>query len=564
MLYLWPLSLLIAAIAFFFGVFVLSKAPRDEMNVLYFLCCSFLTFWLFIRFAFHQAFSYEAALLWLRLMAFWPFGFAFLLHFILIWSEKASKLQKKALLPLLYVPAAFIAFLDLTITLNINKPQNTAEGWIFQAPNDFIAVISLIWGSFAVILSFLLCLLVYWHNPQWIKQQQAKILSIGFVFSLFGVIIELFPISDQTQGLSVDSVLILIWCASSGWAIWRYKLFRLTPAIAAESILATMSNFLLLVDQQGKISSINAATIDLLDCTQSEITGQEVASLFPSEFRSEIRAQGKRAIEYLRFHFSKPTETLFSAPDHRKTPVILSVTKIQDNMGTDLGSAFVGSDLSDLKVAEKKLRRQKEELSQFAHTMAHDLQNRLFSIQGYADLLKDEYRPDYVLKINQLAISMSELLKRSVTLADAGLVVEKTDLVDLNELIAEFVENIVPGTIAFMQDRLPLVIGDHQKLSELFQNLLENAVSHGKPSTISVKSQIFEDRADILVSNDGKVVPLDQRDKILQSSFIQEKQVGGIGLIIVKRIIEAHGWHIRLDNAEETIFRITIPSSELR
>ncbi|MFW9915692.1 MAG: ATP-binding protein [Candidatus Thorarchaeota archaeon] len=564
MLYLWPFSLLIAAITFFFGVYVLSKAPKDEMSFLYFLCCSFLAFWLITRFAFHQAFSYEAALLWLRFMTVWPFGFAFLLHFILIWAEQDRKLQKKVLLPILYVPAAIVAILDLTITLNANKPQNTAEGWIFQAPNDYIAVISLIWGFSTVFISFLLCFLVYWHNPQSIKKQQAKILTLGFFFSLFGVLIELFSVSFQFQTLLVDSLLILAWCASSGWAIWRYKLFQLTPAIAAESILAAMSNLLLLVDQKGRISSINTAAFDLLGCSQSEITGQEVTSLFPPTFRSEIRTQGKNWIEYLRFYFSRPTETLFLTSNQQKIPILLSVTKIEDTLGNDLGSAFVGSDLSDLKVAEKKLRRQKEELSQFAHTMAHDLQNRLFNIQGYANMLKDEYGPEYVLKINQLALSMSELLKRSVTLADAGLVAEKTDVVDLNDLIATIGENTIPGNIAVARDHLPSVIGDRQKLSELFQNLFENAVNHGKPSMISVKSQIFEDRVDICVSNDGKVIPLDQRDKILRSSFIQEKQVSGIGLIIVKRIIEAHGWQIQLDNAEDTIFRITIPSTELR
>ncbi|MFX0116517.1 MAG: PAS domain-containing protein [Candidatus Hodarchaeota archaeon] len=315
-------------------------------------------------------------------------------------------------------------------------------------------------------------------------------------------------------------MLILIWCISSGWAIWRYKLFRLTPAIAAESILATMSNFLLLVDQQGRISSVNTAIADLLDCSQSEIIGQNVTFLFPPGFKTEILSQGESAIEYLRSYFHKPIETLIYTSGHRKIPIILSATRIEDDMGTDLGSAFVGSDLSDLKAIEEKLRRQKEELSQFAHTMAHDLQNRLLSIQGYSELLKDGYHPTYVLKIDQLAVSMRELLKRSIILADADLVVEKTDFVDLNVLISEIVENTVPGAIAFRHDHLPSVIGDPQKLSELFQNLFENAVKHGKPSTISVRSQIFEDRVDILVNNDGKAIPLDKRNKILQSSFI--------------------------------------------
>ncbi|MFX0116473.1 MAG: ATP-binding protein, partial [Candidatus Hodarchaeota archaeon] len=204
--------------------------------------------------------------------------------------------------------------------------------------------------------------------------------------------------------------------------------------------------------------------------------------------------------------------------------------------------------------------RQKEELSEFIHTMAHDLRNRLLSIEGFANMLNTEYNPAYAERIRRLAKNSSELLRRSVALADAGLVIEKTEEVDLTQLVQEVAKTTIPENISFKLDHLPMVAGDCDKLSQVFQNLLENAMTHGSPTKIEVTSQDVEKGTDIRVFNDGKSIPNEIRSKIFDRGFSTKAERSGLGLAIIQRIIDAHGWQISLVDKSETTFKIHIPA----
>ncbi|MFX0116481.1 MAG: PAS domain S-box protein [Candidatus Hodarchaeota archaeon] len=209
--------------------------------------------------------------------------------------------------------------------------------------------------------------------------------------------------------------------------------------------------------------------------------------------------------------------------------------------------------------AEKQLRHQKEELSEFAHAMAHDLRNYLLSIQGFADLLSSTYNQDYAKKISQLAQDMNELLFRSVSLADAGLIAEKTDEVNLSQLVQSAAETVIPQNIRFIQKDLPIVSGDYKKLLEVFQNLFENAVTHGNPTIIEVKPMEVEDGVNILVSNDGNPIPPEHRHEVFSRHFTTKEDGGGLGLAIAQKIINAHGWMIKVEDSAKTTFSIFIP-----
>lgn len=213
--------------------------------------------------------------------------------------------------------------------------------------------------------------------------------------------------------------------------------------------------------------------------------------------------------------------------------------------------------------AEEVLRQQKEELSEFAHAMAHDLRNHLLSIQGYADLLQTtSYDLAYAEKIDLLAQNMNEMLQRSVILADAGLIVEKTDEVDLGQLVQEVAKTIIPQDVNFQQDELPRVLGDHKKLSQVFQNLFENAVTHGKASKIEVRLGDADDGFMILVSNNGVPIPAKDRKRIFERKFTTKEEGGGLGLAIVEKVVAAHGWTISLEPKPKPkpTFGIFIPS----
>lgn len=210
---------------------------------------------------------------------------------------------------------------------------------------------------------------------------------------------------------------------------------------------------------------------------------------------------------------------------------------------------------------EETLRQQKEELSEFAHAMNHDLKNYLFAIRGYADLLQRECDSAYPERIHQMVQGMSALLQRSVTLADAGLVIKKTDTIDLTSLMKEVAESIIPENVNFSLDDLPTVQGDREKLAQVFQNLFDNAITHGEPRRIGIHSQTLADGINIHISNDGTPIPVHDHPKIFQRGFTT-KEGQGLGLIIAQKIIKAHGWEIELLERPETTFRILIPKAE--
>ncbi|MFW9915693.1 MAG: PAS domain S-box protein [Candidatus Thorarchaeota archaeon] len=211
-------------------------------------------------------------------------------------------------------------------------------------------------------------------------------------------------------------------------------------------------------------------------------------------------------------------------------------------------------------VSDITLHHQKEEeLSDFAHSMAHDLRNRLVAIEGYAALLQKEHNESYIEKIGNLAKDMNELLYRSVMLADAGLVIEKTDLVELTQLVQEVAESVIPDNVSFRHDPLPAVRADRHKLAQVFQNLFENAVIHAKPRKIEVRRRDTKDSIRIWITNDGTPIPSENRSKVFRRGFTTKADGTGLGLNISQRVIEAHGWRIRLENAPDTTFSIAIP-----
>lgn len=239
----------------------------------------------------------------------------------------------------------------------------------------------------------------------------------------------------------------------------------------------------------------------------------------------------------------------------------LAVSLVRDEKKQSLFVIGTVKDSTERKEAEEHLKRQKEELSEFAHAMAHDLKNRLLSIEGYAEILQAEYDKSYAKKIQTLAEDMNEFVRRSVTLADAGQIIDKTEELDLTQLVQEVAETIIPANVSFSNDKLPLIVGDRGKLFQVFLNLFENAITHGEPSKIEVRGQQTEDAVKILISNDGQPIPLEDRLHIFQRKFTTKpgRPGGGLGLTIVQRVVEAHGWQISLKDTIDTTFCITIP-----
>ncbi|UCE12274.1 MAG: PAS domain S-box protein [Candidatus Heimdallarchaeota archaeon] len=242
-------------------------------------------------------------------------------------------------------------------------------------------------------------------------------------------------------------------------------------------------------------------------------------------------------------------------------PADLSTAVIFDEKGYPASLIGVIRDITERKIAEEKLIRQKEELSDFAHFIAHDLSNCLTSIEGYTQLLDLEYDETHI--ISKQVEYMKKLLTRSLALADAGLAVKKDEDVDLNILVEGIAETVIPKNVIFTHDELPIILCDQDRLAQVFTNVFENAILHGKPQKIMIKVKTSENSHEILLLNDGEKIPSEIQKRIFDYGFSTLKDSMGLGLSIVRKIVEAHGWGITVQSDDEsTSFQITIPLEE--
>ncbi len=211
---------------------------------------------------------------------------------------------------------------------------------------------------------------------------------------------------------------------------------------------------------------------------------------------------------------------------------------------------------------EKKLRKQKRELSHFAHMMAHDLRSNLTSIKGFAQLMSN----DSDNKISHIILNkiqqIQNLLETSLQLADSGKVIDNPELVDLNDLTKEIAKSILPKHIDLKIDGLPKVSADKNRLYQVLKNILENAFIHGNPKTIKIYSHLKNISHLVFIENDGEPISKEIIENFHNSNFSIDFSNKHIGLKIVKRIIEAHNWKIKIKDQPYTTFIIKIPTSD--
>lgn len=211
----------------------------------------------------------------------------------------------------------------------------------------------------------------------------------------------------------------------------------------------------------------------------------------------------------------------------------------------------------------RHLKAKSNQLSDVVHTISHDLKASLQLIMSYADLAKAECDSPDIEAIAQLAGKITEMMDRSIELADEGLVVKKTDQVNLKQVVMETASTMTTHNVEFRVGQLPVVEGDQTKLSQVFLNLFRNAIEHANPNHISVTMVNADNEVEILVTNDGEPIPEEYRHNLFDRGVSNKGSEGGLGLFIVKRVVEGHGWTIELADELDTTFRITVPKNEL-
>lgn len=239
-------------------------------------------------------------------------------------------------------------------------------------------------------------------------------------------------------------------------------------------------------------------------------------------------------------------------------------------------------ELAERKKLIQQLEANNAELERFTYTVSHDLRNPLVTIKGFLGMLERdirENRREHIAsdfqRISNAADKMQALLVDLLELSRIGRIINPASEVNLSELAIEAVDTL-DGRIRSKNINvsvsldLPTVAGDRIRLREVFENLIDNAAKYmGEQEDPLIEIGCRDEGEKIIfVKDNGMGIEESYRTRIfgLFEKLNPTSEGTGIGLALIKRIIEVHGGKIWVESeglGTGSTFCFTIPDCHL-
>lgn len=204
-------------------------------------------------------------------------------------------------------------------------------------------------------------------------------------------------------------------------------------------------------------------------------------------------------------------------------------------------------------------------MGQMASMIAHDLRNALSSVKMNLQILGSHHRKEGDGQTESCEIALGQvrymetILNDMLTFARPGSA--EFDWVDLGDTLRTASLSLLPETTQKSidlrmegEEKLPTIMADRNKLLQLFQNILSNAV-HAVPEwghiTIRTRCLLHESQpaVEVRIEDDGPGISPQNADKVFEPFFTTSARGTGLGLAIVRRIVAQHGGRVYLDAA---------------
>jgi PAS domain S-box-containing protein len=586
--YLALTFLLSSGLCFFLGSFVFSQDTKNPLNRLFMLLSISASYLAFMEFGSLQAQVPNTASLCLRLGSFWPISIAILFHFVLVLTDKPNLLKSKATYALIYGPALAFSILGLVTDLITGQPTKQYWGWTYTMPhNMLVPALVNAWATGIAIVSAFMCVRYDLRTKDKRKKQQDRYVLVGIctpaAISIFAQVL-LTPFQKSVPGLITLSFIPGI--AFMGYAIWRYRFFILTPATAAQGIISTMADALLLVSPEGEILTANQAALNFLGFKETEMVGRSMEVLFPEEERKKVTFKSTMLEELTQKGSIKEVETSFITKYGGKLSVSLSTFLMRDKDGAPQGIVCIARDITERKRAEEEKLKMEQQLNlagrlaaigELAAGVAHELNNPLAAIQGFAQLLKsrdnlDETERKDLETIYREAQRVSRITQNLLSFARKHK--PEKSLISINEAITKSLDlhsyrmkvNNIELSLE-LDPYLPQTMADFYQMQQVFVNIINNAeqsmTEAFKRGRLRIETKKVGEMIRITFTDNGPGIPEENLKRIFDP-FFTTKEVGkgtGLGLSICYGIIREHNGHIyaRSKYGEGATFVVEIP-----
>ncbi|MEM7040100.1 MAG: ATP-binding protein, partial [Bacteroidota bacterium] len=380
----------------------------------------------------------------------------------------------------------------------------------------------------------------------------------------------------------------MLLALAGGYGIFEINL-RLAQKISQSNaqfkiVSENSTDLVALHDDEGKIIYISPSVKDMLGFEVEEALGDVATQFIHPEDR-------KGALEiYVNQLFGKRNRVRMEYRLVRKngSTIWVEVVGIPLQDATDSGATIITTsrDISKRKKAEaetaqyhESLRQINEELDQFAYVVSHDLKAPLRGIANLSQFIMEDLAEEDIALPEDVQTNigllqdrvrrMEAMINDILAYSRAGRIQDQEGIIDVKKVLTEIVDSIaLPADFeVVLPENLPEIAGSRVAFAQVFTNLISNAWSHHDKATgkITIGYAREDGFHQFSVQDDGPGIAAEHHERVFNVfEHLKQKDKGtGIGLAIVKKIVEAVGGKISLDSdvGQGATFTFTWPST---
>jgi two-component system sensor histidine kinase HydH len=409
-------------------------------------------------------------------------------------------------------------------------------------------------------------------NPEHDEPPQRHIIFVGLDMGP----IEAARKADMRHTVAMGLILLLIGFAgivslflaqayrSAKTSLTRIKAF-------SDNVVENMPIGLLAIDTDGRIVSFNQTAEWVLQVTAHEVLGKKAEDVLPKQLEC-LTGQLESEEEVVEKEIECPLQ------EGRRIPMDVSVSRLEDDVGTSLGHIILFRDLTEIQELKREVERSQRlaSLGRLAAGIAHEIRNPLSSIKGFATYFRERYRdvPEDQ-KTAEIMVQEVERLNRVIgqLLEFARPMSVRKKPTSLQTVIQHSLKMIERDAQAKninirtnLSPEMEEVSIDPDRINQVFLNLYLNGIEAMEDGgTLSVDLQPDQDGKQIKIAVSDSGIGISKEDLVhVFDPYFTTKQSGtGLGLAIVHKIIESHKGEVKVESepGKGTIVRIILPAN---
>ena len=407
------------------------------------------------------------------------------------------------------------------------------------------------------------------------KNKNRSLAFLMIIVSTAMVVLFLFRGKENTTSAYLMSPFLLLGALIFIEALFKFRLFVLSPITAIDNILNSMSDLTAITDINFNVKYMNHQARNDFGIGSGSLEGlsfQSIAAIFGVNKWDEIQKE----VEVLQANENYQDDFAFSFYLTRLYYRI-NFTPIFNKSGVKQGYVAVGQNITEsveaeskLKLSNQKLTESNEELERFAFIASHDLKTPLRNISGFLSLIKrrikdqddsklDEYIQIAINSSNQMYHLIQDVLEYSKVSKDDTQI--NSELVNLNDIIGNIKQSLSPmlekKKAVIYSDKLPSIKGDKIRFFQLFLNMIENGLKYNNSirPTVYVGYRKINHGHQFQIKDNGIGIEKEYFDKVFEMfkrlHTSNQYEGSGIGLAICKKIVSQYSGSIQLTSSKD-------------